>query len=119
MDIKKVRKKMPLFFIWVLLGLIISFILCSILMSGNSSIYLFYNVGDIYEISNNIYDTPNQPYGYGIIIKDNKNQWKYFCVELETTDIVNWNIAYEKHKNGEVIKITFRNESAGCSPKFI
>ncbi|MCI8561807.1 MAG: hypothetical protein HFH03_11935 [Dorea sp.] len=104
MDIKNARKKKPLFFIWVQLGLIISFVLCSILMSGNSSIYLFYNVGDVYEISNNIYDTPNQPYGYGITIKDNKNQWNYFCVDIKNKDIVNWNIAYEKRENEEVIK---------------
>ena len=98
------EKKKPLFFIWVQLGLIISFVLCSILMSGNSSIYLFYNVGDVYEISNNIYDMPNQPYGYGITIKDNKNQWNYFCVDIKNKDIVNWNIAYEKRENEEVIK---------------
>lgn len=104
MDIKNARKKKPLFFIWVQLGLIISFVLCSILMSGNSSIYLFYNVGDVYEISNNIYDMPNQPYGYGITIKDNKNQWNYFCVDIKNKDIVNWNIAYEKRENEEVIK---------------
>lgn len=73
-------------------------------MSGNSSIYLFYNVGDVYEISNNIYDMPNQPYGYGITIKDNKNQWNYFCVDIKNKDIVNWNIAYEKRENEEVIK---------------
>ena len=83
------RKNASLFFMWILIGLIISFIFCSIRMSENSSIYSFYNVGDIYEISKSIYDTPNMPiYGCEIKIYGNENQWNYLCVELKNIDKV-------------------------------
>ncbi len=99
------RKNASLFFMWILIGLIISFIFCSIRMSENSSIYSFYNVGDIYEISKSIYDTPNMPiYGCEIKIYGNENQWNYLCVELKNIDKVNWYIVYEKYENGKVIK---------------
>lgn len=106
MDMKKnKRKNAPLALMWGLIGAVISFVFCSILMSGNGSIYSFYNVGNVYDISKSIYDTPNlQTYGCDIIIKDNKNQWNYFCVEIKNAGIVKWNIAYQKQENGEVIK---------------
>lgn len=108
---------------WSLIGFVFAYIVCSVILSGSTSITSLYDVGDVYEIRDNVYKTAitlekghqensgkvvldDGIYEYEIEIEKNENQYKYFCIELKkiNTKNVNWTIDFRKQKNSEIVK---------------
>ena len=112
MNVKKIWKKYYGYILsWFLTGLIFSFVVSAMVMSGSMSITSFYNVGKVYEIPNSVFRTldiqngghrevsgkvvlDNGSYGYGIILTGNKDKWNYFCIQLKETDPINWKVVF-------------------------
>ena len=107
------KKNVLCLFIWVLTGMIISFALCSMILSGSLSIHKFYDVGEVYELPESIFRTPTIQDGghlektgkvildkgyfeYAISIDNNRNLWNYLCVYLNTTDAIQWKVNYDR-----------------------
>lgn len=121
MNVKKMWKKNYGYILsWFLTGLIFSFVVSAMVMSGSTSITSFYNVGKVYEIPNSVFRTSdiqngghqevsgkvvldNGSYGYGIILSGNKDKWNYFCIRLKETDPIDWKVVYENHKGTEIL----------------
>lgn len=112
--LKYKEKKVVLYsYIWILTGMIISFALCSMILSGSLSTHKFYNVGEVYEVTENIFRTPAIQDGgylerngkvvldegyfeYVIPIENNKNLWNYLCVTSDTSDAIHWKVNYDQ-----------------------
>lgn len=135
MNLKNVFKKEKYshIFAWFLIGFVVSFSACLMILSGSKSITSLYDVGKVYEIQDNIYKTAivrdkghqestgkavldQGLYEYGIWIKKNKNQYNYFCVQLKdlSTETVEWIIDYkvvkdDKIKNSEKVFYSLHN----------
>lgn len=114
-------KKNIYIIIWVLFGLVSSFVVCSMMLSGSLNINRFYDVGEVYEIRDNIFRTSivqegghqektgevvldNGYFIYQIPMESNKNCWRYLCIKLRNTDGIQWSINYLKELNGDVIE---------------
>ena len=124
------RKKLKVIYIaWILFGLILAFSVTGFVLSGNGSIYNFYNVGDVYEINDTLYNLHDQQeyghqedsgevvldgdmYVYGIRIIKNKNKWNYFCIDLDniTSACLQVVVNYIRMEDGTAVE----NEGRRC-----
>lgn len=116
---RKSEREIFRFLAWILTGLVISFAVCSMLLSGSLYMHKFYNVGNVYDISSSIFrnsitqDKGHQEktgkvvldegsFEWGISIYGNRDLWNYLCVQLKDTDSVQWKVDYIKQIDGEI-----------------
>lgn len=111
------------FFTWVLTGVVLSFAVSLIVLSDSKSINSLYDVGEVYEIHEAFYKTAlNQEkghqensgkvvldqgfYEYDIPIEKNKNQYNYFCIQLNDlgAEAIEWTIDFRKQKDNKIKK---------------
>lgn len=111
------------FFIWLWIGIIIVFSMCSMKLSGSRSLNSFYDVGEVYEISSGYYRTEQKfEYGhqeasgkvvldegafdYRFNIEKNKNKFQYFCLTVKniSSTSVECTVYYDVMKNDEIIE---------------
>ena len=98
--------------VWTLIGFVLAYISCSVILSGSTSVTSLYDVGNVYEIRDNVYRTAitlekghqensgkvvldDGLYEYEIEVEKNENQYKYFCIQLNNLSI--------KMLNGQLI----------------
>lgn len=115
------RENVICYIAWILFGFIMSFISCSMLISGSSTIHRFYDVGDVCEIRISIFRSEETQEGghqekngrvvldngyfeYNVPIDGNKDRWNYLCIQLRDTNGIQWKINYDKQTNGEIIE---------------
>lgn len=106
--------KLKRIFIWLLIGVFFSFVMCSMCLSKHISLYKFYDVGKVYELRDIGYKTSsiqsgghqensgkvildNGYFEYDIGIQAEKTGWNYFCIQLKnmSTPSINCIVSYE------------------------
>lgn len=119
---QKREKNIFIFLAWIITGVVAAVSLSCMLLSGDVSITKFYNVGDVYEIRKDVFQSSiereggyqetsgrvvldNGNFQYGIEVNGNKNKWKYFFLDISEliSDSLQSTFSFEKRIDGECL----------------
>lgn len=130
MDRKKrcfIVKNIYKLLVWILIGNVVAFIICAMVLSNSVNIERFYNVSSVYEIRERVYRMPKTyekgkghqessgkvvldegEFEYEIVIRrtEDEKPWNYFCIQIEqlSEEYVDGTLIYENQQGGEAVE---------------
>lgn len=111
--------------VWTLIGNVIAFIVCAMVLSKSVNLERFYNVSSVYEIQENFYTGVKEyekghqessgkvvldegEFEYEIVVRrtDDEKPWNYFCIQIDqlSEEYITGTLIYENQQGGEAVE---------------